>query len=180
MTRVFWVALGILIGLVIANTIPLPHNAAAAPRRAPEVTTRSGNWATLAPAESGSVDQGLPGAPSDALEPMPVLKLDGYSSPPPVTTGSGAPLTLGIASWYPAAGLQGAMPSYRFGDDPFPVAVCAFEGGRSACVTVLVTSFCLCRVGASDRVIDLSPEAFAVLAPLSRGLVRVQLEVLDR
>ena len=48
----------------------------------------------------------------------------------------------------------------------------------SRCVTVTLSDFCSCYAGTdSERLIDLSPDAFSRLAPLSRGLVRVTVEL---
>lgn len=102
------------------------------------------------------------------------------SGGPVVQAGSGNPLApspsspmpdgssiTGIASWYDAGpGLYAAVPTWRWGDEPYRVRVTA--GHRSVVVTVL--DFCGCPGG---RVIDLSADAFARLAPLSAGLVRV-------
>jgi hypothetical protein len=70
--------------------------------------------------------------------------------------------------------MVGAVPSFTFGDEPYPVQVCAFEGGQANCVLVTVVSYCACgdRRG-EPTVIDLSPAAFRSLAPLSAGIVRV-------
>ena len=77
----------------------------------------------------------------------------------------------GRASWYDdGPGLYAAVNSYRWGDPRYSVRVCA----GSRCVTVTVRDFCQCYVGTSrERVIDLSPDAFRRLAPLSAGLVKV-------
>lgn len=73
----------------------------------------------------------------------------------------------GLASWYDdGSGLYAAVPSWRFGDTPYRVRVTG--NGRSVVVTV--RDFCGCP---GDRIIDLSADAFARLAPLSRGLLPV-------
>jgi rare lipoprotein A (peptidoglycan hydrolase) len=55
------------------------------------------------------------------------------------------------------------------------VQVCA-----SRCVTVRLTDSCQCYRGETrERLIDLSDDAFARLAPLSRGVIRVTVEVVD-
>jgi hypothetical protein len=90
----------------------------------------------------------------------------------------------GIATWYrdtslDADALYAAMPEFRWGQKPYLVAVCAFGGGRSRCLTVPVLDACQCYVGTADeRLIDLSPEAFRWFAPLSLGKIRVRVEVL--
>ena len=82
-----------------------------------------------------------------------------------------APTLTQCQSWGPPAKL-GAVSSFTWGDVPYRVRVCR-QDGDGACVAVAVVSFCEC---AGDRVIDLSPAAFAELAPLSRGLVAVTVE----
>lgn len=84
--------------------------------------------------------------------------------------------TSGLASWYadklkPQGALYAAVPGFVWGDEPYPLKVCTVE----ACVTVTVGDSCACYVGTPDeRVIDLSPAAFARLAPLSVGLIPVE------
>ena len=75
-----------------------------------------------------------------------------------------------MASWYDdGPGLYAAVNSFRFGDKPYRVTVW-YEGRH---VTVVVRDHCNCYTGtARERAIDLSPEAFAELAPLSRGLIK--------
>lgn len=78
----------------------------------------------------------------------------------------------GVATWYAnGPGLYGAAgpalraflgPSWRGSR----VTVCS----GSVCVTVPITDWCACGL---ERVIDLSPAAFSVLAPQSAGVVRV-------
>jgi hypothetical protein len=77
----------------------------------------------------------------------------------------------GRASWYGVDGdVAAAGPALRHGHwRGSLVAVCA-----DRCVTVRLVDFCQCLRGQrSERVIDLSPSAFARLAPLSAGLIRV-------
>lgn len=84
-----------------------------------------------------------------------------------------APTPTHCQSWGDGA-MVGAVPSFSFGDEPYPVQVCAFEGGQANCVLVTVTSYCACgdRRG-EPTIIDLSPAAFRSLAPLRAGIVRV-------
>lgn len=87
----------------------------------------------------------------------------------------GTPLQAGLATWYQdGPGLYGSVESWRYGDSPYPATVCH----AGSCVTVTVRGYCACgdRAG-KQTVIDLSPEAFARLAPLSRGVIDVTLEV---
>ena len=85
----------------------------------------------------------------------------------------------GRASWYDngpglyaAAGpvLRSMLGRYWRG---LRVSVCT---ASDTCVSVRLTDWCQCYKGqATERLIDLSPDAFARLAPLSRGLVAVTL-----
>lgn len=67
----------------------------------------------------------------------------------------------------------GAVPSFRFGDEPYAVQVC-LATEPATCTHVVVTSYCACgdRRG-QPTVIDLSVPAFRELAPLSRGVIAV-------
>lgn len=78
----------------------------------------------------------------------------------------------GVASWYDdGPGFYAAVHSFRWGDPPYRVVVTADNGNS---IVVTVRDFCQCYVDTErERVIDLSPAAFAALAPLSNGLVRV-------
>ena len=78
----------------------------------------------------------------------------------------------GLASWYPARGMIAAVHSWRLGDTPYRVRVCA-----SRCIDVTVSDYCQCYVGEPrERLIDLSDDAFRKLAPLSVGVLRVTVE----
>ena len=93
-------------------------------------------------------------------------------APPGRSELDGSSIT-GIASWFDAGpGLYAAVPSWRWGDEPYRLRVTA--GDRAVVVTV--GDFCGCPGG---RVIDLSADAFRRLAPLSVGLVRVTVTRLD-
>jgi hypothetical protein len=80
-----------------------------------------------------------------------------------------APTPTQCQSWGGDAQL-GAVFGFRWGDEPYRVRV--WRGDRS--VDVLVVSHCAC--GGTHNAIDLSPAAFRVLAPLSRGRVDVAVE----
>lgn len=86
------------------------------------------------------------------------------AAPSPETAAS----LSGTASWYAADGLIAAAgPGLRQGDwRGSRVTVSA--NGRSVVVTL--SDFCQCY---GTRLIDLSDDAFGRLAPLSRGLLRV-------
>lgn len=75
----------------------------------------------------------------------------------------------GEASYYDdGPGLYGAVHSYRFGDARYVATVCRLDDpGR--CVEVTVRD----HMGNQTRAIDLSPDAFVQLAPLSEGVVDV-------
>lgn len=99
--------------------------------------------------------------PEQAVDSVQVAGVATYCAPTPTR----------CQSWGGDA-LVGAVPSFRFGDKPYPATVC--RGGR--CVEVTVVSFCACgQRGGKDTVIDLSPAAFRRLAPLSRGVIDVTL-----
>jgi hypothetical protein len=94
--------------------------------------------------------------------------------------GIGTPAIGGVATWYDdGPGLYGAAgPVLRdmLGGDPAfrgqRVTVCADE-----CVTVTLTDWCACGDrGGISTVIDLSPDAFRRLAPLSAGVITVSIE----
>ena len=85
----------------------------------------------------------------------------------------------GTATWYgtgPGAGHAAAGPELRraLGRDwrGSVVQVCA--GGR--CIATVVDDWCACPGG---RVIDLSDEDFARLAPLTAGVIHVRVSTLD-
>ena len=85
----------------------------------------------------------------------------------------------GIASWYDdgRGGLRAAAgPALQVGDwRGRTVEVCRADAPRG-CVAVTLNDWCQCYAGTrTERIIDLSPAAFRALAPLSRGLVRVEI-----
>lgn len=103
-------------------------------------------------------------------------------APPPSGATARATSIAGVASWYctpggrsactagyPAAGaFAAAGPALRVGDwRGRHVTVCAASG----CIDVRLVDWCACPDG---RLVDLYASAFAQLAPLSRGLVRVE------
>jgi len=89
------------------------------------------------------------------------------SSPEGSPFPPGSTLT-GTASWYGASGLIAAAgPALRVGDWRGS-RVTVTGNGRS--VTVTLSDWCQCY---GSRLIDLSDDAFARLAPLSRGLLKV-------
>jgi hypothetical protein len=113
------------------------------------VTLASGAWRQSARAEDGAVGTALYTASATWCAPTPT-QCQGW--------GGNARL--------------GAVNSFRFGDEPYPVRV--WRG--DIYVDVTVVSFCGCR--GTLHAIDLSPAAFEVLAPLSAGRIDVSVEVL--
>jgi hypothetical protein len=121
-------------------------------------------------------------APTSAIQPAPVqsgstgyeqgtmVLAAGSRTPAPRQSATAATVP-GLASWYGVDGdVAAAGPALRHGHwRGSIVAVCA-----DRCVTVRLVDFCQCLRGQrSERLIDLSPSAFARLAPLSAGLIRV-------
>jgi hypothetical protein len=114
-----------------------------------------------------------------------LLLLIGIFAPKPepaVVEGEvGTALIGGKATWYDdGSGLYGAAgPVLReaLGGDPAfrgqTVRVCADD-----CVLVRLTDWCACGDrGGVPTLIDLSPDAFARLAPLSAGVIDVTIEL---
>jgi hypothetical protein len=120
--------------------------------------------------------------PAPVPPPVALAQLATGTQPAPdgrPVTAIPSPGLSGRASWYRApAGTAAAGPALRraLGDwRGSRVQVCA-----SRCVVVSLTDWCQCYRGEDrERLIDLSDDAFARLAPLSRGLVRVTVEVVD-
>jgi hypothetical protein len=130
----------------------------------------------------------LSGAPT--ASPAPSRTEAPVPSPSAAPTGEVGPVTppvalAGWATWCAPTATQcqawggeaklGAVPTFRFGDEPYDVVV--VHRGREVAVTVV--SFCACR----DRhgiptVIDLSPAAIAELTPTWQrdGVIRVHVE----
>jgi hypothetical protein len=97
------------------------------------------------------------------------------ASPPPAAIYNAsatwcAPTPTQCQSWGGDAKL-GAVFGFRFGDEPYLARV--WHGQDY--VDVLILSHCACR--GTHNAIDLSPSAFRVLAPLSRGRIDVLVEV---
>lgn len=122
------------------------------------------------------VDRHGSGYPSRSVVPVPTPRLivvivpshdDGASQ---AVRGTAS----GTASWFDdGPGLYAAVHSYRWGQPRYSVRVCS----GSRCVTATVRDYCQCYVGTSrERLIDLSPAAFARLGSLSRGILPVTVE----
>lgn len=93
-------------------------------------------------------------------------------------TQVGTPLIGGQATWYDAPSRTDAAagPDLRF-DGWRGSWVRVTSGERS--VTVRLTDWCACQErNGRPTVIDLDDEAFAELAPLSRGVITVEVEIL--
>lgn len=157
----------------------------AAPRSAPEPTA-------LLDVSQGASAPGSIGAPlpeaGDRLRPPAspsppavanVATSEGLQGP---TTPMPAPRFRGLATWCAPTPdhcrgwdrqYVGAVPSFRFGDEPYAVQVCLADQ-PATCTHVVVTSYCACgdRRG-QPTVVDLSVPAFRELAPLSRGVIAV-------
>lgn len=148
------VAVALGVGLVIIFGIVVVR---AAPRSAQDVMP------VVAERMPARTNGNLP-APTGAPQRTP-------SVPPDGRAGSGAPLS-GIASWYPARGLIAAAgPRLRVGHWRGS-SVVVRAGARS--VVVRLADWCQCL---GSRLLDLSDDAFRQLAPLSRGLVAVTVNV---
>jgi len=100
----------------------------------------------------------------------------------PIVAPSGAIGTALVGGWATfyddGPGRYAAVPTWRFGDAPYPVRVCRMDD-ETTCIVALVRDFCACgdRNG-TPTVIDLSPEAMSVLEPAYErlGILRVTVE----
>lgn len=115
---------------------------------------------------------GMFGRPT-AHQPQPEPRTEPHTEP------RGGPATSGVASWFATGpdGLYGAAgPALRHGKWR-GTKVRVTSGARSVIVTL--NDWCACgRRHGRPTVLDLSDEAFRRLAPLSRGVIRVEVEVL--
>jgi rare lipoprotein A (peptidoglycan hydrolase) len=97
-----------------------------------------------------------------------------------LAAASASSLQSGLATWYATPGLTAAAgPLLRHGAWRAQLVTVTAANGNS--VTVTLTDWCAC----GDRhgiptLLDLSAGAFRRLAPLSRGVVAVEVEVLTR
>lgn len=86
----------------------------------------------------------------------------------------------GVATWYDdGPGIYGAAgPALRHGDwRGRVVQVCS----NGKCLKVRLTDWCACgKRNGQSTLIDLSSGAFARLAPLSRGVIRVTVKEIHR
>lgn len=115
--------------------------------------------------------EGLPSGNLGARTPAP-QRHDGRHA-----SNGGASAIRGRASWYAAAGaVAAAGPALRrrLGRHWRGTWVRVSAGGRS--VVVQLVDWCECYRGTKgERLIDLSDDDFAVLAPLAAGVVRVEI-----
>ncbi len=162
-----------LAALVILETIafaaPRPAPSAiptASPERASGLdpsSTASGNLSARTPVPGGG------GPAQTGAADQPVAAPAAINLAPPVIGGR--------ATWYAAHGMIGAAgPALRGYIGPrwrgSLVSVCAAATGM--CVVVRLSDWCLCT-GHGGRLIDLSDDAFAQLAPLSAGVLGVEI-----
>jgi hypothetical protein len=180
-TQSAWVAKGALVVLVLAIQPLLRPKYSAVGELVAVVAIAAGcvgAGSNLAVLSFVAADE----APTSATQPAPVTSggtgneqgtqapAAGSRTPAPRPSAIAATVR-GRASWYGVDGdVAAAGPALRHGHwRGSLVDVCA-----DRCVTVRLVDFCQCLRGQrSERVIDLSPSAFALLAPLSAGLIHV-------
>lgn len=152
-------AIGILLGILLALTA-VKVVEASRPAPQPQAATSTGT------PHPKAVPTPLPAAPFAAPVAVASPRIGPTSTPGPLA---------GVASWYRTPGLTSAAgPALRraLGPDWRGRTVTVRAGDRE--VTVRLTDWCQCFRGtATERLIDLSDDAFRELAPLSRGLVAV-------
>lgn len=158
---------------------------ATAPRSAPLPTTivigtaqPTASAARSEPRSEGAsaTVQSRPPSPTVSLSPTPKLAPTPRLVVVPRSTSS----VTGWATWYDdGPGLYAAVNSYRWGDPRYEVTVRYTANVNGTIVrrqvTVVVRDFCACgKRHGEPTVIDLSPAAFKKLAPLSRGVIKVE------
>jgi hypothetical protein len=135
--------------------------------------------------EPAPIPSGATGYATDAVVPAAPTAWSRTAVPHPAATGpafaiagAGPRVLHGRASWYRASGMVAAAgPRLRafLGHDwrGATVQVCSRQ---RACATVTLRDWCQCLRGEpGERLIDLSDDAFARLAPLPVGLVKVSI-----
>lgn len=169
-------------GTVEPVSTPLAESAFrdVAPTSRPAVGIRPVERVDLSALPGAGTSPRPPEAPQLTRDPQARGQMVAGASPRPAATRASEPaagssrLRSGVASWYPASGLIGAVHSWHWGDTPYPVVLTTIDGGRAVSITVLVADYCDGCTG--SRLIDLSDDAFRRLAPLDAGLVRIQAE----
>ncbi len=153
MNRALVFCLGVTIGIMASYLVWHPVPSYATPRSAQQVPVPSA---------------ALTGAPQGATRDRPWV--DQYGGPRSGITAAAPQLITGQATWYgtgPGRGHAAAGSELRTGDwRGRHVEVC--HGDR--CVGVVLDDWCACG---GARIIDLSDEDFARLAPLSAGVISV-------
>jgi hypothetical protein len=183
-----WVAVAALVvvamlAIAFVGYLAAPREADTSTAPQPGAPGLSGSVGSSAQAPASASRSPLPGAPRPAERPA----VDGRGETPqpagaPAPTGGiGSAMIGGLATHYDnGPGLYGAAgPLLReaLGGDPAfrgqRVEVCADE-----CVTVRLVDWCACGDrGGIPTIIDLSPQAFARLAPLTAGVIPVTIEL---
>lgn len=118
----------------------------------------------------------VPALPSPAPVVIPAVDPPGLTSGNLRARGSIAePIIGGRATWYPASGnIAAAGPALRHYLGKHWRGTLVSVCHRSRCLVVRLGDYCGCH-GNGGRLIDLSDDAFAQLAPLSRGVIAVSI-----
>jgi hypothetical protein len=173
------VAAGVLVGSLLATTVAASRSE---PNGSPAVYLRQVDDGLLVPSPVHSTPSRTPEPVSvvPSASPRSVPANEAAAGPLQPTASMGGTIA-GLATWYclpgrsactrnhPASGMYAAAgPALRVGDwrDRW---VTVTSGGRS--VTVQLVDWCACS---GVRVIDLYASAMSQLAPLSRGVVAVE------
>lgn len=166
-----WLVIVLLIGVSIGFMI----GSCTAPRTAPSTTPSS------PPAQSSDLRATDRPTPQPTAEPViGSARTSAMRSVAPRTLPTQGPAQTvleGLATWYDdGPGLYAAVNSFRWGDRPYDVTICLARGEYrgTVCVMATVRDHCYCLVNGERRLIDLSPQAFAKLAPLGSGEVVVE------
>lgn len=170
-------------GLVMTAAAPLTLPGAPQEVRSSVQAVRAGRSVGVPPRRpvlGHSRDRALPTNPTGhAPERVQVVRRGAAPVPPRRGAVAARGSLTGRASWYHAQGnIAAAGPRLRdaLGPDWRGQLVRVTAGGRS--VVVRLVDWCQCLRGQrGERVIDLGSEAFAQLAPLPSGIVRVSLSV---
>ncbi len=150
------------------------HMVVVTPRSGPEGSPANTSRLTEKSTEQSvpPVPQGRSGEPTatPAITAAPRISRNRPAAPVASTSSSQGVVVTGVVSWYPASGLVGAVHSWRWGDTPYVITVCS----GTVCIRVTIQDYCQACVG--PRLVDLSDDAFRILAPLSTGVIRVRVE----